>query len=55
VALVVMSDRLEPACGSVRAMVPKKRPASSGPRYFAFCASLPKRWMTLALAMVRKG
>jgi hypothetical protein len=37
-AVVVMSARLEPACGSVRAMVPKKRPVSRWVRYFAFCA-----------------
>ena len=52
-AVVVMSARLEPACGSVRAMVPKKRPVSRWVRYLCCCAGVPKRRMTLALPWVR--
>ncbi|MNG37284.1 hypothetical protein D3C84_1245840 [compost metagenome] len=50
-----MSDRDEPAWGSVSAMVPKKRPSIIGCRKRCFCSSLPKLSIRLAAPMVRKG
>ncbi|MCY1541923.1 hypothetical protein D9M68_776390 [compost metagenome] len=47
-----MSDSEEPACGSVRAMVPKKRPSIIGWRKRCFCSGLPNVSIRLAAPMV---
>ena len=41
VAFDLISPRSEPACGSVRFMVPVHLPLTSLGRYFFFCASVP--------------
>ncbi|MNT33686.1 hypothetical protein D3C72_1696260 [compost metagenome] len=54
-ARVVMSDSDEPACGSDRHMVPKKRPSISGLTKVSTCAGVPCVSSRLALPMVRNG
>ena len=49
-----MSDRLEPACGSDRHIVPKKRPASIGRTNCAIWRAVAHLSKVLALATVRK-
>ncbi|MNR01495.1 hypothetical protein D3C85_1173010 [compost metagenome] len=54
-ARVRISDSDEPAWGSVRAIVPKKRPSIIGCRKRRFCSSVPKLSIRFAAPMVRNG
>jgi hypothetical protein len=47
-----MSARLEPACGSESAMVPKNRPSTIGATYRSTCSGVPCSVSRLAAAMV---
>ena len=51
-ARVLMSDSEEPACGSDRHIVPKKRPASSGRTKASTWAGVPCASSRFALAIV---
>src|SRR3954469_15874627 len=54
-ARVVTSDSDEPACGSDRHIVPKKRPSTIGRTYASTISGVPYFCSRLALPMVKKG
>ncbi len=54
-ARVVMSASEEPACGSDRHIVPRKRPSSIGPTNVSTCSGLPCASSRFAFAIVRNG
>ena len=52
---MVMSARLEPACGSVRHIVPVNRPSIIGRTYRSICSSDPCARSRFALPVVSSG
>src|SRR3954453_19986987 len=54
-ARVVTSDNDDPACGSDRHIVPKKRPSTIGRTYALTISGVPKRCRRLAFLIVKKG
>ncbi len=54
-AVVSTSASEEPACGSLRHIVPKKRPSSIGRTYRSTCSADPCSTSSEALAWVRNG